>query len=83
MAGAAARTRRAKQIREEFATVLRRGAADGAFRPLDADIVSRAVLGAVRMTSHAEDNPADGRGVETLVDLMLNGLAATSCAKRG
>jgi hypothetical protein len=75
--------RRAKQIREEFATVLNRGADEGAFRSLDADIVSRAVLGAVRMTSHAEDNPADGPGLETLVDLLLNGLTATSCAARG
>ncbi len=81
--GRAMLRRRARQIREEFATVLRRGAAEGAFRTLDAEVVSRAVLGAVRMTSHAEDNPAEGPGLETLVDLLLNGLAATNCAKRG
>lgn len=74
--GRAMLRRRARQIREEFATVLRRGAAEGAFRPLDADVVSRAVLGAVRMASHAEENPADGAGLETLVDLLLNGLVA-------
>lgn len=81
--GRAMLRRRAKQIREEFATVLERGAAEGVFRPLDAEIVSRAVLGAVRMTSHAEEDPAGGRGLETLVDLLLNGLTAANRAKRG
>lgn len=81
--GRAMLRRHARQIRESFAAVLERGAAEGAFRPLDSETVSRAILGAVRMTSHAEENPADGRGLEALVDLLLNGLTAPACAKRG
>lgn len=81
--GRAMLRRRARQIREAFAAVLDRGVAEGAFRPLDAEIVSRAMLGAVRMTSHAEETPGDGRGLETLIDLLLHGLTATNCAKRG
>lgn len=81
--GRAMLRRRAKQIREAFATVLDRGIVEGAFRPLDSEIVSRAILGAVRMTSHAEENPSDSRGLETLVDLLLNGLTVASCANRG
>lgn len=81
--GRAMLRRRAKQIREEFARVLSRGATEGSFRPLDPDIVSRAVLGAVRMTSNAQDGPAEAPGLDTLVDLLLNGLTMTAATKRG
>jgi AcrR family transcriptional regulator len=81
--GRAMLRRRGKQIREEFATVISRGVTEGSLRPLDADIVSRAVLGAVRMTSHADENPADGPGGEILIDLLLNGMTAAGRAKKG
>lgn len=80
--GRAMLRRRAKQIREEFATLIERGVADGSFRSLDAEIVSRAVLGAIRMTSNAEESPEEGPGLEALVDLLLHGLTARNGAPR-
>lgn len=66
--------RRGRQIREEFERVLRIGVAAGDFRGLDPDLVSRAILGAVRMTATAEDAPNDERAALSLTDLLLNGM---------
>lgn len=81
--GRAMLRRRARQLREEFVRVVNQGARDGSFRPLNPDIVSRAILGAVRVASMSEESPADGPGAEILIDLLLNGLAAPAEAKRG
>ena len=80
--GRAMLRRRARQIREEFSRVVNQGARDGSFRPLNADIVSRAILGAVRVASMSEESPADGPGADILIDLLLNGLAAPAATKR-
>ena len=66
--------RRGRQIREEFERVLQIGIAAGDFRGLDPDLVSRAILGAVRMTATAEDAPNDERAAVSLTDLLLNGM---------
>ncbi len=67
--------RRGRQIREEFERVLQIGVAAGDFRGLDPDLVSRAILGAVRMTATAEDAPNDERAAVSLTDLLLNGMS--------
>jgi AcrR family transcriptional regulator len=74
--GRAMLRRRGRQIREEFARVLQRGIAGGEFRRLDADLASRAILGAVRMTATADDAPNDERAATSLTDLLLCGLSA-------
>jgi AcrR family transcriptional regulator len=66
--------RRGRQIREEFERVLQTGVTAGDFRGLDPDLVSRAILGAVRMTATAEDAPNDERAAVSLTDLLLNGM---------
>ena len=73
--GRAMLRRRGRQIREEFARVLLRGVAAGEFRRLDADLASRAILGAVRMTATAEDVPNDERAATSLTELLLCGLS--------
>lgn len=72
---------RGRQVREEVAAVLQRGVADGAFRSLDAEVVSRVVLGAAWMTANAEGGPTDAGALDALVDLLLNGLAARASAQ--
>lgn len=67
--------RRGRQIREEFERVLQIGVTAGDFRGLDPDLVSRAILGAVRMTATAEDAPNDERAAVSLTDLLLNGMS--------
>lgn len=73
--GRAMLRRRGRQIREEFARVLHRGVAAREFRGLDPDLVSRAVLGAVRMTATSEDAPNDERAALSLTDLLLHGMS--------
>ena len=73
--GRAMLRRRARQIREEFVRVLQQGIAASEFRSLDPDLVSRAILGAVRMTATAEDAPNDERAALSLADLLLNGMS--------
>ena len=73
--GRAMLRRRARQIREEFGRVLRRGIDARDFRELDPDLASRAILGAVRMTATAEDAPNDEQAAMSLTDLLLNGVA--------
>jgi len=81
--GRAMLRRRARQIREEFSKVVSHGAREGSFRALNPEIVSRAILGAVRVASMSEEGPADGPGADILIDLLLNGLAEPVGAKRG
>lgn len=73
---------RARLIRGAFADVLRRGVAEGAFRPLDAEIVSGAILGAVRMAANLEESPSGRASLDTLIDLLLNGLATRPIVQR-
>jgi AcrR family transcriptional regulator len=73
--GRAMLRRRGRQIREEFARVLQRGIAGDEFRPLDADLASRAIVGAVRMTATADDAPNDDAAAMSLTDLLLGGLS--------
>ena len=73
--GRAMLRRRGRQIREEFIRVLQRGIAGGEFRRLDADLASRAILGAVRMTATADDVPNDDAAAMSLTDLLLCGLS--------
>jgi len=72
--GRAMLRRRGRQIREEFARVVQRGIADGDFRGLDAEVTSRAILGAVRVTATAEDAPNDEKVSQLLTDLLLRGM---------
>lgn len=81
--GRAMLRRRARQIREEFSKVVAHGVRDGALRELNPDIVSRAILGAIRVVSMSEETPADGPGSDILIDLLLNGLAERSGAMQG
>src|SRR5262245_8627408 len=73
--GRAMLRRRGRQIREEFARVLERGVTAQEFRGLDADLASRAILGAVRMTATADDAPHDERAALSLTDLLLSGMS--------
>src|SRR5262249_786945 len=73
--GRAMLRRRGRQIREEFARVVQRGIAAQDFRNLDADLASRAILGAVRMTATAEDTPNDEMAALSLTDLLLHGVS--------
>ena len=73
--GRAMLRRRGRQIREEFARVLRRGIAACEFREVDSELASRAILGAVRMTATAEDAPNDEQAALALTDLVLHGMA--------
>jgi AcrR family transcriptional regulator len=73
--GRAMLRRRGRQIREEFARVLERGVAAREFRALNADLATRAILGAVRMTATADDAPNDAEVGRTLTDLLLHGMS--------
>jgi AcrR family transcriptional regulator len=73
--GRAMLRRRGRQIREEFARVVQRGVAGGDFRGLDAELTSRAILGAIRVTATAEDAPNDERVALLLTDLLLRGMS--------
>lgn len=73
--GRAMLRRRGRQIREEFSRVLERGVTAREFRPLDSDLASRAILGAVRMTATADDAPRDAQAARALTDLLLNGMS--------
>jgi AcrR family transcriptional regulator len=73
--GRAMLRRRGRQIREEFARVVQRGIADGDFRGLDAELTSRAILGAVRVTATAEDAPNGEKASLLLTDLLLRGMS--------
>jgi len=81
--GRAMLRRRARQIREEFSKVVAHGVRDGSLRQLNPDVVSRAILGAVRVVSMSEESPADGPGADILVDLLLNGLAEQAGTTQG
>ena len=75
--------RRARQIREEFSKVVAHGVREGSLRGLNPDVVSRAILGAVRVVSMSEESPVDGPGSDILIDLLLNGLAERAGATQG
>jgi len=81
--GRAMLRRRARQIREEFSKVVAHGVREGSLRRLNPDVVSRAILGAVRVVSMSEESPADGPGAEILIDLLLNGLAEQTRTPQG
>jgi TetR/AcrR family transcriptional repressor of mexJK operon len=81
--GRAMLRRRGQQIREEFARVLQRGIAARDFRGFDAELASRAILGAVRMTATAEDAPNDAEAAQSLTELLLHGVSAAGASTSG
>lgn len=81
--GRAMLRRRARQIREEFSKVVAHGVREGSLRELNPDVVSRAILGAIRVVSMSEESPAGGPGSDILIDLLLNGLAERAGTTQG